>query len=204
MATTAIQSKAKRMAGPSRRAQLLEKAKEIVRDHGASQLSLATLAAECGVTKPVAYNHFGSRDLLLCELYQNLGAEHEARAKEALAVVRQSGGQASQAAMIIAEAFIDCALQNGSLYEEIMSALRASADGKRMCDALRDNIARSYAGIMTQLGFADGQAILQAQGLIAAGERFCDGIVKGWTTREDAVALLARLLMPRQQGALGA
>ena len=56
---------------PNRRAQLLEAADRALREHG-GQVSVAVIAAEAGVTKPVLYRHFGDK----AGLYRALAEQH--------------------------------------------------------------------------------------------------------------------------------
>ena len=49
------------MPKEQRRIQLLETASAIVRAGGTDALTLAHLAEQAGVTKPIAYEHFGTR-----------------------------------------------------------------------------------------------------------------------------------------------
>ena len=58
------------MSKDQRRAQLLETAAVIVRAEGTDALTLARLAEQAGVTKPIAYEHFGTRAGLLIALYR--------------------------------------------------------------------------------------------------------------------------------------
>lgn len=183
----------RRMNSAARRAQLLEKAKEIARTRGVPSLTLASVAAACGVSKPIAYNHFGSRENLLGELYQELGSEHDLNAQTALDALRNTTTSADQAARIIAAAFIDCILQNGALYEDIVAALHASPDGRQINDRLKDGIVESYAATLIELGEDAPQANLLAQALIGAGEKLADAVAKRQTSRESAIEILSRL-----------
>ena len=56
---------AKRLPREARRRQLLEAALGIVRAEGADKLTLGYLAERAGVSKPVVYDHFATRSLLL-------------------------------------------------------------------------------------------------------------------------------------------
>ncbi|MFC7557085.1 TetR/AcrR family transcriptional regulator [Pseudoroseomonas wenyumeiae] len=60
----------RRFSKAERRRQLLDTALLIVREEGADRLTLGHLAARAGVSKPVAYDHFGTRSGLLIEALQ--------------------------------------------------------------------------------------------------------------------------------------
>ncbi|MCX7619825.1 MAG: TetR/AcrR family transcriptional regulator [Acidimicrobiales bacterium] len=54
-------------ARAKRRAELLDAAVELVRREGPF-VSMEQIAAECGITKPIIYRHFGDRDGLIVEM----------------------------------------------------------------------------------------------------------------------------------------
>ena len=64
----------KRLPRDERRRQLLETAAAIVRAEGTDALTLARVAEQAGVTKPVAYEHFETRAGLLVALYRHFDA----------------------------------------------------------------------------------------------------------------------------------
>ncbi|MFI9504002.1 TetR/AcrR family transcriptional regulator [Nocardia sp. NPDC052566] len=59
---------AKRLQPADRREQLLDAALELVAERGFTAVSIAAVAERGGVTRPVVYDSFGSRDELLREL----------------------------------------------------------------------------------------------------------------------------------------
>lgn len=182
------------MEGVARRAQLLGAAREIVQHRGVAALTLANLAAACDVSKPIAYNHFGTRERLLAELYQELGAEHDVSARLALASLRVDGVTRSAASQTIAAALIDCLIQNGPLYDAIMAALLASPDGARLADELTEAIVSAYAATLAELGDGPDRARALVRAMIGASEGLVTAIARGEVRRDEAIALLARLI----------
>ena len=61
MEGTTEKSTARRLSQAERRRQLLDTALVIIREEGADKLTLGRLASRAGVSKPVAYDHFGTR-----------------------------------------------------------------------------------------------------------------------------------------------
>lgn len=63
MTTTnpSTRSPRRRLSKPERRVQLLEMARELIRDAGTDGFTLGRLADRAGVTKPLVYDHFGDR-----------------------------------------------------------------------------------------------------------------------------------------------
>ena len=66
---------ATRLSGPRRRDQLLEVALERFAASGYHATSMDDIAEAAGVTKPVLYQHFGSKRQLYLELLQDVGAQ---------------------------------------------------------------------------------------------------------------------------------
>ena len=70
--------RAARTSPADRRRQLLDTAEEILASGGTDALRMDALARAAGVTRPVVYAHFGSRDALIVALL----ARHAARVQE--------------------------------------------------------------------------------------------------------------------------
>jgi AcrR family transcriptional regulator len=62
-----------RLPAPARRRQLLEVALQVFADHGFHGTSMNEVAEAAGVTKPVLYQHFTSKEALYRELVEDLG-----------------------------------------------------------------------------------------------------------------------------------
>ena len=61
----------RRMTREARARQLLEVSWSLINDEGTDALTLGRLAEAAGVTKPVVYDHFGTRNGLLAALYED-------------------------------------------------------------------------------------------------------------------------------------
>jgi AcrR family transcriptional regulator len=79
--------RARRMMRPQRRLQLLEAATEIVKTSGIASLTMAALAQQAGVSKPVAYEHFANSEevslALLDDYFINIVSAVKARTEDA-------------------------------------------------------------------------------------------------------------------------
>ena len=75
-----------RLSWEQRRDQLLDTAAAIVRAEGADALTLARVAEDAGVTKPITYKHFETRAGLLKALYHRIDEQQTAAAESALDV----------------------------------------------------------------------------------------------------------------------
>lgn len=65
----------RRMARADRRAQLVTTAMALFAERGVADVSMDEVAEHAGVTKPVLYDHFGSKDGLLSAVVDHVGAE---------------------------------------------------------------------------------------------------------------------------------
>lgn len=65
----------KRLPAARRRSQLLDVALDRFAANGFHRTSMEEIADAAGVTKPVLYQHFGSKDTLYLELLETVGAE---------------------------------------------------------------------------------------------------------------------------------
>lgn len=114
-----------RMSREGRLSQLLEVAWQIVREEGTESLTLGHLAQTAGVTKPVVYDHFPTRPLLLARLYQDFDARQTALFDEALC----NGDANVQArARVIADCYVDCVLLQGREIPGVIAALSSSPE----------------------------------------------------------------------------
>ena len=75
----------KRMRGPERRAQLLSVARKAFGRSGFHGVSMEEVAREAGVTKPILYDHFASKQDLYLALLEADAADLEDRVRTALA-----------------------------------------------------------------------------------------------------------------------
>lgn len=79
MATETAQGARQRMPRAERARQLLGVAEEVFTEQGVQAASMDDIAARGGVTKPILYDHFGSKDGLLAAVIERAGLElHEA------------------------------------------------------------------------------------------------------------------------------
>jgi AcrR family transcriptional regulator len=74
----------RRLARADRARVVLDAAEEIFAARGLAGASMAEIAARAGVTKPVLYDHFGSKDGLLAAVIRRAGDELRAAVQEAV------------------------------------------------------------------------------------------------------------------------
>lgn len=72
------------MTRSDRAAQLVEIAEALIAERGVAATSMEDVAEAAGVTKPIVYDHFGSKDGLLCALIARAGDELHRRTATAV------------------------------------------------------------------------------------------------------------------------
>jgi len=97
----------------------------LARDEGTEALTLGRLAEQAGVTKPVVYDHFGTRSGLLITLYM----EFDARQTTIMDAALESGEATLESrASVIASSYVDCVLLQGREIPGVIAALAGSPE----------------------------------------------------------------------------
>jgi len=115
----------RRLSKEARQRQLLDVAWSIVRGEGSDALTLGHLAERAGVTKPVVYDHFGTRNGLLAALYQEYDDRQHALLDEALAACART---LPAVARVIASSYVDCVMTMGREMPGVSAALTGSPE----------------------------------------------------------------------------
>ena len=187
----------KRMARDERRRQLLDTALTIVRDEGTEALTLARLAERAGVTKPIAYEHFGTRAGLLIALFR----DYDDRTTAAMRAALEAGGKTlDEVVSILATIYVDCCLGMGPEVSAIFNALSASEETGDFRHSFREFLAGEFRKALApfvKLSGRGGKALLI--GILGAAEALTEEAGAGRLSRSEAVAALTRLML----GALG-
>ena len=115
----------RRLSREERHRQLLDVAWQLVREEGTEALTLGRLAEQAGITKPVVYDHFGTRAGLLAALYQEFDARQTALMDAAL---EASEATLASRAEVIASSYVDCVLLQGREIPGVIAALASSPE----------------------------------------------------------------------------
>ncbi|MCQ6259389.1 TetR/AcrR family transcriptional regulator [Pseudomonas sp. Q11] len=172
----------RRLSREDRQRQLLDVAWRLVREEGSEALTLARLAEQAGVTKPIVYDHFTTRSGLLAALYQDFDARQTALMDAAL---EASEPTLESRAEVIASSFVECVLLQGREIPGVIAALTSSPELERIkreyeaifldkCRAVLEPFAGKkripQAGLRAMLGAAEALSNAAASGEISAGE----------------------------------
>lgn len=125
----------RRLSWEERHRQLLDVSWQLIREEGTEALTLGRLAEHSGVTKPVVYDHFGTRAGLLAALYREFDMRQTALMESAIAA---SEPTLAGTAAVIASSYIDCVLTQGREIPGVIAALAGSPELERIrheCEA---------------------------------------------------------------------
>ncbi|MDA5488822.1 TetR/AcrR family transcriptional regulator [Yersinia kristensenii] len=175
-----ISSPRLRLSREERYQQLMATAWQLVREEGTEALTLGRLAERAGVTKPVVYDHFGTRAGLFAELYQDFDRRQNARMNDAIA---QCEPTLTAIATVMASSYIDCVLTQGQEIPGVIAALKGTPElddmkreySKTYIHSCRNILAPytkesviSDASLWALLGAAEGLSYSAASGEITA------------------------------------
>jgi len=157
------------MRRPDRERQLIEVAEAVFAERGYTAASMDEVAERAGITKPVLYDHFGSKDGLLAAVILRAGAEMRAAVGRAVADAA-SPEDALERGLRAYFAFID---RHAASWTVLLSEAAATRAGAEAMETVRreqtDFIAVLIAGEMTEHDADLAQTFAQA--VIGACER---------------------------------
>ncbi|CAH2604584.1 TetR/AcrR family transcriptional regulator [Rhodovastum atsumiense] len=182
----------RRLSREERHAQLIDTARRLVREEGTDALTLGRLAGQAGVTKPVVYDHFETRNGLLVALYRDYDARQTAIMDAALAACAPT---LAARAEVIASAYVRCVMTQGQEIPGVAAALVGAPE----MDALK----RSYqAGFIDKCRailapFAEGGSLALAAlwAMLGAADALSDAAARGEIARDEAVQELRRIIL---------
>lgn len=180
----------RRLSKPDRHAQLLDVARELIRDAGTDELTLGRLAERAGVTKPLVYDHFGDRAGLLAELYRAFEARQRDTLEAAIGEVERA---LPAVAGVVAGAYIDCCIAEGREMADVVAALAGSSALSRVRQEAED----AYL-VMCRTALEPFCDPLDAAGLhafVGAADALARTVLAGRIGAARARAVLTRVLI---------
>jgi AcrR family transcriptional regulator len=176
----------RRLSWGDRHAQLLDAFRDLVRTHDMDDVTLARVAAHAGVTKPVAYDHFGDRSGLLSEAYRAFEAHQRDALLQALA---QAPSDLAAVSSLVAEAYIGCCIAEGIELAAVVSALSGSAT----LNALRSEAELAYLEICREAlePFTGPLDPAPLSAIVGAGDALARNAMSGSMTMDRAGETLA-------------
>jgi len=182
----AAPERGRRLSKADRRRQLLVAALDVIREEGADNLTLGHLAVRAGVSKPVVYDHFGTRSGLLIELYRWIDTE---RVEAFRLTMASAGRDRDETIASLADAYIRCAADLTGEFYLVGAALAGSPEKAEVYAELLDQSVAMFVSVLRPFNRLTGPAATRlCVGLVGAGEGLSAAIVRGKLTEADAIA----------------
>ena len=182
----------RRLPAAERRRQLLDTALAIVRDEGADRLTLGHLAARAGVSKPVAYDHFGTRSGLLIELYRWIDTERVNAFRDAMSA---SPRGLDDTVKVLANAYIHCAADKTDEFHAVGAALAGSEEKAAVFQELLENSVRMFVAVLKpHTSLPPPELERRCIGLVGAGEALSAALVRANGDEAEVAGAFASLI----------
>lgn len=183
-----------RLTNDDRRRRLLERAVELFAEHGYDELSMAAIAREAGISKPLLYHYFRSkRDLFEAALTQ-AAEEHFRR-------IEPDGARAPGEQLVLSlDAFLGWIESDRRAYEKLMRSA-GIPEVRELIDRVREDTAqRILAGL-----FGDTPPPPAVRAAVRGWVWFMDGVCLDWVAEGDLDRTRVReLLLGSLGGSLAA
>lgn len=164
----------------------------IVREEGADALSLVTLAAKAGVSRPVAYDHFSTRAGLLLALFQRLEDQYVEALRTALDIAPR---ELAATADLMSTAYFNCLANLGPEAPAISAALKGSEDMASQQRAMVDDYVAIMCRALQPFTGLDSTGLrLACIGLLGAAEAIAREQQEGHIAEADAIAAFSSLI----------
>ena len=178
---------------PDRRAQLLNTAYAIVREHGTDALTLGALAKEAGVSKPIAYSHFETRSGLLIALYQEI---NERRMAAVAADLSDTPANLPAIARMMAAAYMACHAALGSEWHAIGAAMQGDAAMHACHERIIDGYVDFFHSALAPVSSLKSEPLRRrCICIIGAAEALSAAMVRGRVSERLAAADLESLIV---------
>lgn len=187
-----------KLALADRRAQLLEAGMAVVRARGANALSLGLVAREAGVSKPLVYHHFQTREGLLLAIYEMLDQRYIDKTTQGVATIAD---ELPELAAYLGASYLECCEAMGAEYYSIAAALKGDPQlettQRRMADRLVDLYAEALGRRVDRP--ADDLRVA-CLAILGAADNLAQGVMTGRVPKEAAQATLTMLIQQLARG----
>ena len=153
---------------------------------------MGRLAARAGVSKPVAYDHFGTRSGLLIELYRWIDTERVNAFRDAMTTGERS---LEECAEVLATAYIHCAADRTDEFHAVGAALAGSEEKAVVFQELLDNSVQMFVSVLQPHNtLTTAELERRCIGLVGAGEALSAALVRGNFNEAEAAGVFASLI----------
>lgn len=182
----------RRLSREERHRQLLDVAWQLVREEGTDALTLPRLSDEADVTKPVVYDHFGTRNGLLIALYRDFDARQTAIFD---AVLEASKLTLEATARAIATSYVECVLTQGREMPGVLAALAGSPEMEAVKREYQVAFIERCRRALASFTAARDVALASFWGLLGAADALSHAAVTGEITARQAQDELFETIM---------
>ncbi|QHE91490.1 TetR family transcriptional regulator [Pandoraea fibrosis] len=192
MNPAADSSARRRMPREARTRQLLDVAWTLIGDEGTDALTLGRLADAAGVTKPVVYDHFGTRNGLLAALYQDYDERQTVIFDSSVAAAKPT---LQDKARVIASSYVACVLSQGREISGVLAALSGSAELAAVKRQYQRTFIGKCAAMLAPYARSQGIPAPALWAMLGAADTLSDAAVAGDITQEEAQAELMQTIL---------
>jgi AcrR family transcriptional regulator len=186
-------STSKRMPKEDRRKQLLDTALLVIREQGIEALTLASLAERAGVTKPITYEHFGTRAGLLIALFR----DHDDQTTRNVNATLSTGGKSLEdVGSILSTTYIDSCLSMGAEISAVYNALSASQETVSFKQTWREFLVDEFHSALAVFVKLPNKKIkTRLLGVVGAAEILAEATSAGRISRNAAITALRSIMI---------
>ncbi|MBH3358365.1 TetR/AcrR family transcriptional regulator [Pseudomonas guariconensis] len=182
----------RRLPREARTRQLLEASWALIGDEGTDALTLGRLADVAGITKPVVYDHFGTRNGLLAALYEDYDIRQTALFDAAVATAEPT---LTDKARIFAAAYVDCVLTQGREIQGVLAALSGSPELAAVKRRYQKAFIQKCADVFAPFAGSAGLSSASLWAMLGAADGLSDAAVVGDITAEQAKEELRQTIL---------
>lgn len=189
-----------RLTREQRHLQLMDVAWKLIHDEGADALTLGRLSEKAGVTKPVVYDQFGSREGLLAQLYQEFDANQTAIMDDAL---RACEARLADIATVIASSYVNCVSRQGREIPGIVAALAGSPELAIIKKQYEQGFLEKCRALLAPFSGKGRIPSAALWGMLGAAEALSNAATNGDITPEEATEELFATIVAMVERAAG-
>ncbi|MBV7501471.1 TetR/AcrR family transcriptional regulator [Achromobacter sp. ACM05] len=192
MTSPSAPSPRRRLSKDARQRQLIDVSWALIRDEGTDSLTLGRLAEQAGVSKPVVYDHFGTRNGLLAALYQDFDQRQTAIIDDAIAASKST---LQDKADVIATRYVECVSAQGREIPGVLAALNGSPELAAVKTQYQHAFIRKCHDILAPFAGSQGVSLASLWGMLGAADALSQAAVAGEITQQAARDELFRIIV---------
>ncbi len=173
----------RRLSRDERLCQLLDVSWQLINTEGTDALTLGRLADAAGVTKPVVYDHFGTRNGLLAALYQDFDLRQTAVMDAAIAA---SNPTLKDKADVIASSYVECVLTQGREIPGVLAALGGSPELAAVKRQYQKAFLEKCQTILAPYAGSQGVSLASLWAMLGAADALSQAAVTGDISEQQA------------------